>query len=281
MDKAGVQAAFIAAGLSRLVKDIDLVAQPSLRLSITPIDEAALEIGASKLGGLPDLPPGVLWPEWKNQPQSFIAQIRLTDTRLYNLGLPQDGMLWFFYDAQQETFGDDPNDRGGWCVLFVGGDALKLQRVSAPAQLPAASRFKACKVSFSSEMTLSQHPELEIPNFDWSDEEQKRYETLLSTFPSEADRAMMHHRLLGNPDTIQDDMRIQCQLTSHSVTDANDPRAKTLEQGAQDWRLLLQIDSDAQAGMRWANAGMLYYWITQADLQAQRFDSIWLVLQSE
>jgi len=26
---------------------------------------------------------------------------------------------------------------------------------------------------------------------------------------------------------------------------------------------------------------MLYYWITSADLQARRFDSSWLVLQSE
>jgi uncharacterized protein YwqG len=281
MDKTGTQSAFIAAGLSRLVKDIDLVAKPSLRLSITPTDEATLEIGASKLGGLPDLPPGVLWPQRKNLPQSFIAQIRLADTRSYDIGLPQSGMLWFFYDAQQETFGEDPDDRGGWCVLFVGSDTLKLQRTPAPAQLPAGSRFKACKVSFTSEITLSQHPELEIPNFDWSDKEQQQYETLLSTFPSKADHAMMHHRMLGNPDTIQDDMRIQCQLTSHGVTDANDPRAKTLEQGAQDWQLLLQVDSDAQAGMRWADAGMLYYWITQADLQAQHFDNTWLVLQSD
>jgi hypothetical protein len=33
--------------------------------------------------------------------------------------------------------------------------------------------------------------------------------------------------------------------------------------------------------MRWANNGMLYYWIEQANLAARRFDTTWLVLQSE
>jgi uncharacterized protein YwqG len=76
-------------------------------------------------------------------------------------------------------------------------------------------------------------------------------------------------------------MRLQCQLVSHGVTDETDPRATELSKGAMDWGLLLQIDSDEHAGMRWANNGMLYYWIQQADLAARRFDTTWLVLQSE
>ncbi len=91
----------------------------------------------------------------------------------------------------------------------------------------------------------------------------------------------MHNRLLGNPDTIQDDMRIQCQLTSHGVTDGNDPRTAALSKGAMDWQLLLQVDSNEHAGMRWASSGMLYYWITSADLHARHFDATWVVLQSE
>ena len=130
-------------------------------------------------------------------------------------------------------------------------------------------------------MTLSQQPRLEIPNLDWTVAEQKQYETLLSTFPDPTDHAAIHHRLLGYPDTIQDDMRLECQLASHGVTDISDPRASELSKGALDWQLLLQIDSDEQAGMEWGNTGMLYYWVKAADLQALRFDTTWLVLQSE
>jgi uncharacterized protein YwqG len=225
----------------------------------------------------------VAWPRWKGVPQSFIAQIRLEDVQPYdvNKALPAQGMLWFFYDAAQETYGENPDDRGGWFVLFKDGNLSNLQRASFPTKLPAESRFKACSVRFAQEVTLPQQPELEIPHFDWTDKEQEQYEQLLSTFPDPADRAAIHHRLLGNPDTLQDDMRLQCQLTTHGVVDMDDPRVDELSKGAKDWQLLLQVDSDEHAGMRWANNGMLYHWIRQEDLQARQFDHTWLVLQSE
>ena len=281
MDKADIEMVFEKAGLARLKKDIDHLARPSIRLSTTQVDELSMPPGVSKLGGLPDLPEGVAWPEKEGQPQSFIAQIRLADVHSYDADnvLPAEGMLWFFYDATQQTFGEDPSDRTGWLVIFAQSAALK--RAPAPANLPAESQFHACSLSFAGEYTLSQQPQLEIPAFDWSEKEQTAYEQLLSTFPDAADHATMHNRLLGNPDTIQDDMRQQCQLTTYGVTDINDPRAAELSKGALDWQLLLQVDSDVHAGMRWANNGMLYYWITRTDLQARRFDAGWLVLQSE
>jgi len=283
MDKTGVRAAFVASGLSRLLKDIDLVSRASIRLQTNPVNESTLSIGVSKLGGMPDLPPEVSWPERNGLPQSFIAQIHLNEVRPYDTNklLPQDGMLWFFYDAQQRTFGEAPTDLGGWRVIFMNDNLTRLQRHPAPAKLPTSSQFQACSINFASEVTLSQQPQLEIPNFDWTDAEQKKYEELLSTFPTPADRAAIHHRLLGYPDTIQDDMRLECQLVSHGVTDEGDPRLAEVSKGAMDWQLLLQIDSDEHAGMRWGNAGMLYYWITSAALQARRFDTTWLVLQSE
>ncbi len=280
MNKNDVEAAFTAAGLSRLLKDIDRISKASIRLYTTRVDESTMPLGASKLGGLPDLPTKASWPEWKGLPQSFIAQIQLADISSYDTDklLPHTGMLWFFYDAQQQTFGADPADRGGWRIIFKENYQLPLQRMPAPSSLPASSQFHTCSLNFANDITLSQQPQLEIPNFDWTTEEQQKYETLLSTF---FPPAPTHHRLLGFPNTIQDDMRIQCELTSHGVTDPNDPRVAELSKDAMNWQLLLQVDSDDQAGMRWADAGMLYYWLKQANLQSHDFDDSWLVLQSD
>ena len=120
MDKAGVREAFVKAGLSRVLKDLDFLVRPSIRLSTTAVEEASLKIGISKLGGVPDLPPGVAWPQWKGVPQSFIAQICLEDVQSYDVNkvLPSQGMLWFFYDAQQQTCGENPADKGCWRVFF-------------------------------------------------------------------------------------------------------------------------------------------------------------------
>lgn len=282
MDKTAVQAAFISAGLSRLVKDIDTLTRPSIRLFASPVQESSLRIGISKLGGLPDLPAGTAWPEWNGISQSFIAQIRLDDLRAYDVQqvLPQHGMLWFFYDAHQQTFGENSADAGAWRVIFQE-DLQRLQRTQTPANLPTKSQFHVCTIRFACEMTLPQQPELELSSFDWTKEEVQQYETLLATFPDSADHATIHHRMLGHPDTLQDDMRLQCQLMTHGVTRPDDSRIAELAKGALDWQLLLQIDSDEHAGMQWANTGMIYYWIKSADLRSHRFDNIWLVLQSE
>ena len=282
MNKTSVQAAFVAAGLARLTKDIDAIAKASIRLFTTPVSESTLAIGTSKLGGLPDLPADVAWPEWKGTPQSFIAQIRLDDAHTHDVDgvLPEHGMLWFFYDAQQQIFGADLTDKGGWSVLFAEHPA-NLQRISAPTTLPPTSQFRSCAFRFATEITLASQPQLELPHFDWTNEEQKQYETLLSNFPTPEDHAAIHHRLLGNPDTIQDDMRMQCQLASNGLTDASGPNADEQAKAAMEWHLLFQVDSDEQAGMLWANTGMLYYWLKRTDLQAHRFNAAWLVLQSE
>jgi uncharacterized protein YwqG len=282
MDKDDIKAAFVAAGLSRLLKDLDFLTKPSIRLYATPAGEYSMSIGASRIGGVPDVPPDFTWPDLKGVPQSFVAQIYLDEVHPYDTSgaLPQSGMLWFFYDAQQETYGADPADLGGWSVI-TGDNYSGLHRTAAPANLPAESQFNACSIRFASEITLSQQPKLEIPHFDWTDDEGHKYETLLSTFPNPDDHAALHNRLLGNPETIQDDMRLECQLASHGVTDINDPRAAGLTKGALDWQLLLQIDTDDRIGMRWGAAGMIYFWITRSDLQVCRFDRTWLVLQSD
>ena len=272
-----------AAGLTRVASDLPALMRNSIRLTSAPTNESALAIGASKLGGEPDLPPGTAWPIGKGAPLAFIAQIRLADAHPYDTDgvLPASGLLSFFYDAQQQTFGADPADRGGWAVLFFDGDSALYSRQAPPAGLPQAARYTACALTCSSEVTLAQDPTLEIANASWTPDEIKSYETFLATFPPQADRSLPRHRLLGNPDTIQDDMRLECALAANGVTDLNDPRAAALKPHAMHWRLLLQIDSDDKAAMQWADAGMIYYWIEQDALAARQFDKTWLVLQSD
>lgn len=283
MQKTDIANAFVKTGLKGRVPTIDELTCASMRLLTRPVDESTLRPGASKIGGHPDLPAGVSWPELHGKPQSFLAQLRLADAReVYpDSPLPAQGMLWFFYDANQQTFGEQPADRAGWRVLFNADPSAGFQRMDAPAKLLAESLFQSCALTFTKELTLALQPELELPDSHWSDEEQQAYEQVLDMLQDPADRALPHHRLLGYPDTIQDDMREQCQLVSNGVTDNDDARAASLLAGARDWHLLLQIDTDANAKMRWANNGMLYYWIRQADLRDHRFDAGWLVLQSE
>lgn len=274
-------APFLKAGLGDRASDLRRLAAPSVRAHGSPA--GGLAIGASHLGGEPDLPPGLDWPRFGDIPMSFIAQIALGDLAgtVASAVLPADGWLWFFYDAHQQTYGSDPADRAGWQVSLARGDPGSLQPHPFPDSLPATSRFRPLALTFAEEWTMSLRPDLDLPGLDWSAGERQRYDEVRAAYPDTAALGQNRHRLLGHPDTIQDDMRQQCQLIAHDVTSLQDPRAAALLSGALDWHLLFQVDSDDQAGMQWANTGMLYYWMPTAALAARQFDQAWLVLQSE
>lgn len=283
MDKASIATAMQQAGLAQLTSALDQLILNSIRLSTNPSYETAIQPGQSKLGGLPDLPAGTAWPALNGAPMEFIAQIQLADAHPLDTAgvLPAQGLLSFFYDSSQQTYGSDPNDRAGLKVFYFTQPSSALQRTDAPASLPAQGRARVCSVGMSDEPTLPQRPNLEIAGLQWSADDQRRYDGVYQQLTS----AVKHpiHRLLGRPDTIQDDMRLQCQLAANGVADpsAAPERVAQLTAGANEWILLLQIDSDPSIGMQWGDAGMLYFWIRRDDLARNAFDGVWVVLQSE
>lgn len=158
-------------------------------------------LGATRLGGEPDLPASVAWPLWRGAAQAFVLQVRLADLAGLPAAteLPASGWLWFFYDASQTAYGDDPSNRGAWRVLVAPGDATLAPRAS-PADLPAAARFASRPLRAVATVTIPEQPLLEEPSLDWTDAERQAYETWYG------DRATSeggpNHRLLGYPATI-------------------------------------------------------------------------------
>src|SRR5579859_6108263 len=145
MQRIEIEQAFLKAGLKARISALDQLTRNSIRLSTKPVDESRLAPGISKIGGHPDLPKDVKWPELNGRPQSFLAQIRLADLQQFNSDklLPEQGMLWFFYDASQQTFGEQPGDRAGWRILFNEKPSTNLQRLPTPAGLPTTSLFQS------------------------------------------------------------------------------------------------------------------------------------------
>ena len=281
MELNAIMSALAAAGFGQRAGEIAALAAPSIRLTATPVDPYKQAVGASRLGGQPDLA-GVPWPDKNGDPLAFIAQIHLEDVAPLDTGhlLPPAGLLSFFYDAKGETYGDNPGDRDGWRVLYTPPGA-PLSDSIVPSTLPQNARYTPCALTFASEVTMPLQPPLERPGLAWSAADEKVYEGFLQKSQNAPGSLAPRHRLLGYPDTIQDDMRMQCQLMSRGITDPSDPKAAGLQAGANDWILLLQVDSDERLGMRWGSAGMLYYWIERDALREKRFDNVWLALQSD
>src|SRR5262245_57271787 len=108
--------------------DLLSLARPSVRLATVLTPHERLDIGESRIGGTPDVPPGFEWPRWTPSrrrddkfgqpwqpagpsPLGLIAQVDLSAMPRVDDLLPSKGWLYFFYDRYCETWGFDPADR--------------------------------------------------------------------------------------------------------------------------------------------------------------------------
>ena len=279
MDVTGYRASLAAAGLEQHAEALAAAARPGIRLEVDPsLDHEA--VGASRLGGDPDLPSGTEWPRKRGAPLSFIGQLDRADVaRVDDEGvLPRDGLLSFFYDATtQEARGFDPADRGSWQVSQLPA-GTQLRRTPAPEDLAADGRLTGVGWRPRAELCPAPYESRVVERQGMSVEEQEAYGDLIEP----GDEAI--HRVLGHPDPVQGEMQLECQLASNGVfvggpEGYRDARVLDLGPGADDWRLLLQVDSDDAADMMWGDAGRIYFWIRDQDLRAGRFERCWVILQ--
>ena len=131
---------------SDIPAEVAIALQDSLRYSIRMHTALAsddeLALGATKIGGQPDLPPGTSWPEWRGAPLNFLAQIRLADIAAYDPDdeLPHEGMLSFFFDYT--NWGKPGREAEGSLasVLYLP-EGAPLQRLPWPEALPMRERY--------------------------------------------------------------------------------------------------------------------------------------------
>ena len=249
----------------------------------TPAVHVLLQSAASRshVGGSPELPSGMAWPDRNGSRLSFLARISLPEVQAAHPidWLPDTGALLFFYDTVQQPWGFDPKDRGGWAVLLVPdladvtlrSDGLSTEESPLPRRPIGFRRVD----SFPSTERDS------VTALDLTNEEFDAYRD----FSDLAYGGRPKHQISGFPATVQGDgMELECQLASHGLycgdsTGYDDARASSLEPGAATWRLLFQFDSDDDLDVMWGDCGTIYFWVEGHAARTGNFDNAWLVLQ--
>jgi uncharacterized protein YwqG len=271
-------------GLCKFSKAIASAALMGIRLSPTLEDENKMKLSESKVGGMPDLPQLFEWPLWKDQSLSFIAQINLGEVSNFYCAetSPKRGILYFFYSAEQETWGFDPADNGSWRTLYYDGPMEGLERRNPPDDLPEYAIYDCSRLAASELLTLPPADSITMESLALMPAERDSYFDFVENFYEEDNGCK--HQLFGHPATLQGDMQLECQLVSHGLycgdpTGYTDPRAQALKEGSAEWQLLLQVDTDDSSGMMWGDCGRLYYWIKKTDLLKCNFEDVWMILQ--
>lgn len=298
-------------GLSRYTDGIHGLIRNSIRIAVQPAADGDFETGHSKIGGLPDLPPGVEWPTWTppvcpmtptffqrlfsrriappEEPKlthlSFISQFNLSEVAPYDTesALPASGMLYFFYDATDMVWYDDPPNKAGWRVIYWSGDVSRLRRARVPEELPQKLVYGTLCPTFTSEIMYPPCESVLLERLGMSQSEIDRYAGVIRKFSPQRRGGIS--RLLGHPDYIQyTDMLTECQLASEGIAASelpriqDDPDMSDLLKAATRWQLLFQMDAQ-DMNANWQDAGRIYYLARSFDMTEHSVDEIQLALQ--
>jgi uncharacterized protein YwqG len=287
-----------ARGLGRVANALLALAAPTVRIFVTPGDEAILAPGAAKLGGHPDLPPGVAWPTW-HEPLAFLGQLNLAEVAPHDREgvLPAQGVLSFFYETDMEplyaarlALGEHASpaayarfdESPGWRVLYHAGDPATFVRHEFPPALNSRVHFPACAARFAAEVTLPDVDSAAIAALDLSPAERAALVDLDADVNHGAWADGGHH-LLGYPYSLGGSGLVACALAAPQAASwaaATPERRQTIAQAVeQQWRLLLQLTSSDDLAMDWAGGGVLHICIARAALRARDFSAVRINLQ--
>ncbi len=255
----------------------------------------------SHLGGQPEAPPGFAWPMRDRRPLSFLARLDLAQlNRAWDFPwLPPSGDLLFFYDTHAAPDGHDPSHYPGWRVLYLPSDQVNLRSIAPPlipeprakCVLPAGIRVRLPRARQFPRISLRPRVIQTMPNWEHRrfplDVRDPTTEIISEELRPRPYRDEPRHQVGGFCDPVQSpDMDLLCALVSRGLTvrEQDLPQLvsecdEPLRREADEWRLLLQIDTDEQLRLHWPNAGMLYFWIREPDARALQFHRAWAVMQ--
>lgn len=268
------------------------LARPSVRLAY---GERRSE---THLGGNARLQPGQAWPSFDGHSLALLVVLDLEEVSRFvvDLEIPTHGYLNFFYDPEEQVWGYEPDHKRAWRVLYA--DSASAVEIAPPTDAP----------SFP-EIWLVAEQDLSLP--DWAEPDAR------ALFPADAPprRALFGrrtdkqgrarreaygdfehdwrtrkqsdytgHQIGGWPALQQGPIWRECDLVSQGYPLGTSEQCRVAEQAdvpdtQADWRLLLQVESDDDAGWMWGDLGALFFTVRSSEPAARKFDHGWMILQ--
>ncbi len=234
-----------AHGLTPCRDAIAALLRPAIGLRSRAPTDADLAVGATRVGGTPDLPAGVAWPEGEDGPLLFVLQVRLADVSALDLAgrLPEDGLLSVFADVWARDV-----------RVRYAATTVALTPRATPASSPRPA-FQVCGVDALAELHLPP-PGSDFIADDLLDADQRDayWDGVWLTWrerlrPGAAGECGIH------------------QILGYAVAERHEAQAL-------DEEVLVGFDSDDRAAMEWGDVHCVWVLLTRDKLAARAFDEL-------
>lgn len=236
-------------------------------------DEDYSQLGNTRFGGWPDLPPSIPYPRFGNNEipgksdyvYEFLGQLNCEQLASHQDYLPRTGLLYFFLDTVHEMnpkviYWDGPAEDlvSGRTLSFDEDDFFELPG-------PPYQGYRA-----------SQKAEVSLP---------KSYASYLNThqFPGPAAALLEPDDLL---ERVEEDLGLPNRQNSHEINsyiftqhECPELQAALQKKGRpEDWVVLLKVASVGD--FQWWDAGELFFVVHKSDLAKKDFSNIYCGLES-
>jgi len=274
--------------LENFEKEILNLAKPSIQILREKVDEDSIPIGASKLGGNPDLPEDFEWQSYEEKPLTFIGQFNLSELHPYdkeNL-LPDTGILYFFYAVDSIIWGAAEH-KGGWQIYYLEDENAPLTRRQHPqaeGEYTKIDKLPVNQVKYETAITLPRIYRNEFKEKGLNITTKDEREAYWRLFWQESNQPL--HYFFGDPTPVQGDVLWEAVEGSQNIKPdfdthhkRNENQIEHIKSERDNWLFLFQVDTDDDLDVMWGDAGMLYICIPKKDLQDRNFDACWTIMQ--
>lgn len=232
--------------------------------------------GRTRFGGSPDIPGD--WPRFGGRPMAHLARMDLGEIRAVGGPdwLPTEGRLHVFLDMGARAQDFEPEQPGACRVVWERNEAAPL---APPEDLGARNLIPPFPLTFQPRTSFADE-RVGIDRRSLTRDEERTLDAAILGFLSPEPA----HQVGGYPGNLQGDvMEIECAVAAARGGDLreigeDDPTPAELA-AAQDWRLLLQVDSDHGAGLDGFRNGRLFFWVRERDARSGDFSKVFAITQ--
>ena len=249
------------------------LSRPALFMKTTRIDDEAVPLGGTKLGGYPDLPDDLPWPEAKSTPLAFLGQFDLSKVAKFGSiieGLPRAGLMTVFSAYGWIIEGNYDNWQPNCTVIFHVPPDKNLRRRELPKTLQEYQPFHTMGVEWRPCLSLPNHREEPVfKGVLLSEDEYQRFDEMQMGFSS-----IQMYGHLNRFDSSAENSR----LGGYAFFPQCYPRADYgYELPHANSRMFIQFGSDNDwcDGMNWAgDGGDLVVYVDSDGLREGRFEKV-------
>lgn len=260
--------------------------KPAIGLLTIKIESDNLKIGASKIGGKPDLPKDVSWPRLNDSDLVFCAQYNISELKkcdVENL-LPEKGMFYIFIGISGEwnEFSIEQKD----CKIFFIENLEDLERKEYPTTLNVEGKVEPAEIQFFESLTIPDDENYKLIDFD------EKYEDFYFHFYQDTeeyiaeelnDLADNMHQILGEDKSVQSSVVYEFSRNELNISDEEYLEKWTeILENSKTFSNLIQLDCfDSNTNLsKFGGSGVFYIGLKTKELENKNFTNLIISFQT-